>query len=249
MNKIQTLFAGSVMLFALPVLAASQVTISRPGQPDVLVRDAENLAQLLTRAEVQGKTWWPGTVIAEQQASVRAQAQQHALLRRLQQWHGALLAENNRRLAVRVESLHQQIAALRVTGRQVVPVDADVVRLHPQDNHRLVGSYQLYLASEPTSVVLAGVVNRPGKTPWVPGRSVADYLPGAPADGAERSVVQLISPSGCVSTVPVAYWNQRHIEPQTGSIIVVGFSSWVLPDNLSDLNQQIVSLFTQRIPD
>jgi len=49
--------------------------------------------------------------------------------------------------------------------------------------------------------------------------------------------------------VPVAYWNRRHYEPQPGSILFVGFSSWTLPSAYADLNQQIVSVLTHRIPD
>ncbi|MCQ8791431.1 capsule biosynthesis GfcC family protein, partial [Escherichia coli] len=48
---------------------------------------------------------------------------------------------------------------------------------------------------------------------------------------------------------PVALWNKRHVEPPPGSQLWLGFSAHVLPEKYADLNDQIVSVLTQRVPD
>lgn len=251
MKKTIALFAGIVASLSLPAMADSQVTVYYPGQTQTAqVSHAQNLAQLVASPALQGKTWWRGTLIAEKQATAVAQQQQQDLLARLTVWRDALRSDDDAAQAAVVDNVRQQIAALKVTGRQFVSLDPDRVRLMPSANRRLVGDYSVYTLNPPTSVLLFGAVDGAGKTPWVAGRSVADYLqPRDHVRGAERSIAQLISPEGQVTDVPVAYWNRRHVEPEAGSIIFVGFSSWTLPGNLADLNQQIVSVLTHRIPD
>lgn len=251
MKKITTLLAGIVASLSLQAMADSRVTVHYPGQSQTaLVSHADNLAQLVTSPVLQGKTWWPGTVISEKRATIAAQREQQTLLARLQAWRDKLRSNDDLADAAVVENVRQQVAALKVTGRQLVDLDPDVVRTQPQANRRLQGDYEVYTREKPTSVRLAGAVDRPGTTPWVAGRAVSDYLDGrAHQPGAERSVALVISPSGKVTEVPVAYWNRRHAELEAGSTLFIGFSSWALPSELADLNQQIVSVLTHRIPD
>lgn len=251
MKKLIALCAGIAASLSLQALADSQVTVFYPGQQQTAqVSHVANLAQLVASPALQGKTWWPGTVIAEKQATAVALQQQQQLLARLAGWRDALRGDDDAAQAAVVENVRQQVAALKVTGRQLVSLDPDRVRLSSSANRRLVGDYSVYTLAEPTSVTLFGAVDGAGTTPWAAGRSVADYLqPRDHVRGAARNTAQLITPDGQVSEVPVAYWNRRHVEPAAGSIIFVGFSSWTLPRDLADLNQQIVSVLTHRIPD
>ena len=251
MKKITTFLAGIVASLSLHALADSQVSVFYPGQTaPAVVSHAANLAQLVTSPALEQKTWWPGTVISEKRATVAAVQQQQLLLARLQAWRDRLKSDDDTEQAARVENVRQQIAALRVTGRQFVNLDPDWVRLRSRANRTLQGEYSVYTLAKPTSVTLAGVVENAGNVPWAAGRSVVDYLEAHPRmSGGERNTAQVISPGGEVTEVPVAYWNRRHYEPQPGSIIFVGFSSWTLPSAYADLNQQIVSVLTHRIPD
>lgn len=251
MKKITLILAGIVASLSLHAHADGRVDVFYPGQTQpVVISGAANLAQLVTHPALTQKTWWPGTVIGEKLATAVAVQQQQQLLARLQAWRDELKSDGDSEQAAVVDNVRQQIAGLRVTGRQIVNLDPDWVRLRPQANRTLEGEYSLYTLSEPTSVTLAGVVENAGKTPWAAGRSVVEYLDAHPRrDGGERNKAQVISPGGEVTEVPVAYWNRRHYEPQPGSILFVGFSSWTLPSAYADLNQQIVSVLTHRIPD
>ncbi|WP_034911425.1 capsule biosynthesis GfcC family protein [Erwinia sp. 9145] len=249
MKKITLLLAGIPLCASLSAHAQSQVTVYLPGQT-VVVSNAQNLAQLVTNPALAGKTWWPGTVIAERQATAVAVQQQQQLLARLKGWSAALRADNDGEKAARVDNIYQQVAAVKVTGRQTADLDPDRVRIQPQANRRLEGEYSLYTLTKPTTLTMVGLLTDSGKTSWQPGRSVRDYVNDRERlAGAERNNAVLIGPDGKVSEVPIAYWNRRHVEPEAGSIIYLGFSSWSLPGEYADLNQQIVSVLTHRIPE
>lgn len=251
MKKITLLLAGISLGVSLSAYAESQVTVYSPGQTQTSTVDhAQNLAQLVSSPALMGKTWWPGTVIAEKLATAAAIQQQQQLLARLQGWSAQLRADDDGDKAAVVDNLRQQIAAVRVTGRQIVNLDPDWVRMRPAENRRLEGDYSVYTLQKPVTLTLAGLITDSGKTSWQPGRSVVDYLNAHDRlSGAERNTAVLISPEGRVTEVPVAYWNRRHAEPEAGSTLYVGFSSWSLPGDYDDLNQQIVSVLTHRIPD
>ncbi|HBV38964.1 MAG TPA: hypothetical protein DEF05_04545 [Erwinia sp.] len=250
MKNITYFLAGFAACVSLNVCADSEVTVFSPDRSETaLVSHAQNLAQLTASPALAGKTWWPGTVISEKLATAAAVQQQQQLLTRLKNWSAALRADDDGEKATIVDNLYQQIAAIKVTGRQIVNLDPDWVRLRPEDNRLLAGEYSVYTLQKPGSLTIAGLANGSGKTTWVAGRSVVDYLADHERlDGGERNFVTLIAPSGKTEQVPVAYWNHRHVEPDAGSIIYVGFSAWSLPDG-PDLNQQIISVLTHRIPD
>ncbi|MFC0140287.1 capsule biosynthesis GfcC D2 domain-containing protein [Erwinia mallotivora] len=251
MKKITYLLAGMVLGASSQVSAESQVTVFYPGQTQTaVVSHAQNLAQLVTSPALMGRTWWPGTVIAEKLATAVAVQQQQQLLARLQGWSAELRADDDADKAAIVDNVRQQVAGVKVTGRQIANLDPDWVRVRAADNRRLEGEYSVYTLQKPTTLMVAGLVSGSGKTPWLPGRTVVDYLDEHQRlSGAERNFATIIAPSGEVSQVPVAYWNHRHTEPEAGSIIYLGFSSWSLPSQYEDLNQQIISVLTHRIPD
>jgi hypothetical protein len=242
MKIITPLFAVAAMLTAGNALADSQVTVH--GQNGLQIDHAQNLAQLVTHPALH--TWWPGTVIAERGATAVVQKQQKQLLEEMRIWQ----ADSGESLAATIGAVIHQLSAVQVTGRQFTPLDPDWVRLRPEANRTLQGSYDLYTLSQPTQVLVLGALGHPGKESWQPGRTVRDYL--ATHDhlsGAERSFATVIAPSGQTQQIPIAYWNQRHVEVQPGSIIWLGFTSWSLPWGKADLNTRMLSVLTHRIPD
>lgn len=250
--KKQLLIAVSLCAgFIASALADSRVAIHYPGQSQaVVLQGAANLEQLTLRPELNGRTWWPGTVIAERSASGVQQQVQQQLLARLSAFSAELRGDNDGELADSVERVRAQLAAMRVTGRQFVPLDPDWIRLHSEANRRLSGDYSVYTLSRPTSVLVVGVTTPAGPQPYQPGRDVVEYLQTHQRlSGAEKNVAWVIAPDGKTEEVPVAYWNHRHVEVAPGSIIYVGFSSWSLPRAYRDVNEQIISLLTHRIPD
>lgn len=245
MKKIPSLLAALTLAAAGHALADSQVTVHSPHDPRTFQIDhASTLSELLTNPALH--SWWPGTVIAERSATAVAQQQHAQLLADLRAWQ----ADSGDALAATIGSVIQQLSALQVTGRQFTSLDPDWVRLRPEANRTLQGSYDLYTVAPPTQVWVMGALSHPGSESWQPGRTVRDYLaPHARLSGGERSVATVIAPSGETQQVPIAYWNQRHVEVEPGSIIWLGFTTWSLPWGQADLNARMLSVLTHRMPD
>lgn len=228
------------------VFAAGSVKVftSASAKPKTLT-GAEHLLDLVGQPQLSN-SWWPGAVISEERATTEAERQQQALLARL----ATLSAEESGDDAASIKALRQQIQALKVTGRQKINLDPDVVRVSEQGNPPLQGNYTLWAGAQPTDITLFGLLSHPGKQPFMPGRDVASYLDGqSRLSGADRSYAWVIYPNGRTQKVPVAYWNKRHVEPMPGSIIFVGLSDAVWSSTPDEINADILRTLTQRIPE
>lgn len=241
----------AVMVLLLSLSAASvfaagnvKVMIAGSAEPKILT-GAEHLLDLVGQPRLSN-SWWPGAVISEERATMEAGRQQQALLARL----ATLGAEESGDDAVAINTLRQQIQALKVTGRQKINLDPDVVRVSERGNPPLQGNYTLWVGAQPTHITLFGLLSHPGKQPFMPGRDVASYLDGqSRLSGADRSFAWVIYPDGRTQKVPVAYWNKRHVEPMPGSIIYVGLSDAVWSSTPDEINADILRTLTQRIPE
>lgn len=246
--KIKKLLTSAAILaLSCPVLADSQVTVHALTSGKTLTIDhAQNLAQVVTVSNLPANIWWQGAVIAEPQATAVAQQHYQQTLQQLNAWAAVESVDQ----AASIRTVIQQLQAINVTGRQFIPLDPDLVRTREGNNPRLEGRYSLWLPARPVSITLLGAIEGSGKISWQAGRSVRDYLAGRERlTGADRNIAVVIHPDGTVQQAPVAYWNHRHVEPEPGSIIWVGFSSWAVPGEFKNINQQIVSVLTHRIPD
>lgn len=244
MKKRRFILAG-LSLFSALASAEGQVTVHLPrNQNSIVIDRVKNLAQLMTQPALM--PYSHGAVIAERSATAVAQQHYQQTLAKLRAWR----ADSSSDSAAAIDDVIRQLQAINVTGRQFTPLDPDWIRLHPTDNRRLEGHYDLYLSSQPDSVLLLGALAGAGKVRWQPGQSVRHYLADhARLANAERDFATVISPSGATRQVPIAYWNHRHVEVEPGSIIWLGFSSWSLPAAFDDLNSRILSVLTHRIPD
>lgn len=245
MKTTLSLLAGLILAGNSAAWAAGQVTV-HAAQGSATLDNVQNLAQLVTQPALIDGVWWRGAVIAERGASAVAQRQQQQTLTDLRAWQ----AQSSGERATAIGEVLRQLSAVSVTGRQFVSLDPDWIRLHPDANRRLEGSYDLWLTPQPDSVWLMGALHGAGKVSWQPGQTVRGYLKGhAYLSGAENSYVTVISPSGETQRVPVAYWNHRHVEVAPGSTIWLGFSSWSLPGGYEDLNPRMISVLTHRVPE
>ena len=111
-------------------------------------------------------------MIGERQATIKAEQEHLALLARLT----GLAAQEDGDDAAAINSIRQQLQALKVTGRQKVNLDPDEVRVTEKGNPTLEGEYTLWLPVKPTTVTVMGLVSSPGKKPFTPGRDVVSYL-------------------------------------------------------------------------
>ncbi|ASV53597.1 YjbG polysaccharide synthesis-related protein [Lelliottia jeotgali] len=221
-----------------------KVYTSESKEPKTL-SNAEHLIDLVGQPRL-ANSWWPGAVISERQASVVAEQKHKALLARLT----GLAGQETGDTAAAINALRQQLQAIDVTGRQLVNLDPDKVRVVENGNPTLEGEYSLWIAPQPTTVTVMGLVSNPGEKPFTPGRDLASYLDDQSLlAGAERSYAWVVYPDGRTQKAPVAYWNKRHIEPMPGSVIFVGFADHFWTKAYDGLNTDILHSLTHRIPE
>lgn len=207
--------------------------------------NAEHLIDLVGQPRL-ANSWWPGAVISERQATARAEQQHKALLARL----SGLAGQESGDDVAAINSVRQQLQAIAVTGRQLINLDPDTVRVAENGNPSLLGEYSLWIPAKPTTITVMGLVSSPGSKPFTPGRDVASYLDDQGLlSGAEKSYAWVIYPDGRTQNVPVAYWNKRHVEPMPGSVIFVGFADHFWTKAYDGLNDDILHSLTHRIPD
>ncbi|HAX7236336.1 TPA: capsule biosynthesis GfcC D2 domain-containing protein, partial [Escherichia coli] len=210
------------------------------------VGPVENVVQLVTQPQLRDRLWWPGALLTDSAAKAKALKDYQHVMAQLASWE----AEADDDVAATIKSVRQQLLNLNITGRLPVKLDPDFVRVDENSNPPLVGDYTLYTVQRPVTITLLGAVSGAGQLPWQAGRSVTDYLQDHPRlAGADKNNVMVITPEGETVVAPVALWNKRHVEPPPGSQLWLGFSAHVLPEKYADLNDQIVSVLTQRVPD
>lgn len=132
-------------LCAASVFAAGSVKVITTGSTEAkTLTGAEHLVDLVGQPKL-ANSWWPGAVIGEERATAEAQRQQQALLDRL----ATLSAGESGDDAAAINALRQQIQALKVTGRQTINLDPDVVRVSERGNPPLQGNYTLWVGRSP----------------------------------------------------------------------------------------------------
>lgn len=142
----QTIVALILSVGASSVFAAGTVKVFSNGSSEAkTLTGAEYLIDLVGQPRL-ANSWWPGAVISEELATAAALRQQQALLTRLAE----LAADSSADDAAAINALRQQIQALKVTGRQKINLDPDIVRVAERGNPPLQGNYTLWVGPPPS---------------------------------------------------------------------------------------------------
>ena len=244
--KKPLIIAAMLSMTPFVAMATGTVDVHIAGNEKTLtLTHAERLADLVGQPRLAG-SWWPGAAITSPTAAAKAEREHQALLAEL----AVLAADEGGSEAGAINALRNQLQATPVTGRLLVPLDPDTVRVHSKNNPPLEGNYTLWLGREPSTITLVGLVDKPGKIPFTPGRDAASYLDDVSLlSGADRSYAWVIYPDGRTQKAPVAYWNKRHFEPMPGSILFVGFADSIWTNQYDALNTEILRSLSQRRPE
>ena len=244
--KKMRIAAAALSLISAAALAAGTVEVHQAGVAKPLtLTNAERLVDLVGQPRLAG-SWWPGAVITTPQVTEQATREHQALLAQL----STLAADEGGSAAAAINALRNQLQAVPVVGRLLVPLDPDTVRVHSKNNPPLQGKYTLWLGREPSTITLVGLGEKPGNIAFTPGKDAAGYLADINLlSGADHSYAWLIYPDGRTQKAPVAYWNKRHIEPMPGSILFVGFADSLWTNKYEALNAAILRSLSQRRPE
>ena len=241
--------AGLLLLLACSAfsLSAAELTLHYAGKTEsVTVPERSPLSEAYAALHFSPDADWSSALIARTAPDQSLKAAQATLLQNLHRLE--LQWQDNPTLVQSVQQMVTLVSQAPVAKRIPAKLDPDWVQLRPEFDPKLEGSYTLYLTPYAFKVQLAGLAGNQILSIHE-GSQLADYLADAHYQtGAEKDFVYLIAPEGQWSKMPVALWNRVNAEPSPGSVIFVGFDSALLPDDLLNLNEQIVSYLANRIP-
>ena len=234
--------------------ADSTISIWWKGQP---IKDLHYAKQvtlsnvLLDPVILPYDPYWPVGQISTPARQQEVEYQRKALLVDLTALYKYWFNAGSESLASSVLQLQQQLVQLKLTGRFEVPVDPEInLALSGVNNPILQGNYQLYLAPRRPEILIAGVVKKSETVPVRPAAGLRDYWKRTDIlEGGDPAGIYIVSPSGKYGWFPVAIWNERHIEAMPGAILFVGFSPDILPKQYQNLNQRILTLLANRMPE
>lgn len=252
--KLKTLFA--LLLPAITVHSAepgSQVNVvySNHLVATVKLLSGARLADLLVSSQLPSETYWRSAQISHPQSHANIISDKINLLNDLKALQVQWMRDGN--MGALVQSSQQlliEIDRLNVTGRLPITIDPVINRAHEDKNPLLSGEYTMFISPRSQFIYFTGLINGVSRQLLREGAGLADYWQAySLLAGADLAQAYLIQPTGEVSLVPVAVWNQLHREPMAGATLFVGFDTDLLPAKYKNLNLRIANLLANRIPE
>ncbi|CAJ1820186.1 capsule biosynthesis GfcC family protein [Aeromonas jandaei] len=209
------------------------------------------LADLLFSSKLPSNIYWRTAQISNPEYHARIMADKMTLLSDLKALQVQWMRDGD--MGEWVQSSQQllvEIDRLDVSGRLPILLDPVVNRAHEDKNPMLLGDYTLFISNRSQFIYFTGLINGASRQPLIEGAGLADYWQEySLLAGADLAQAYLIQPTGEVSLVPVATWNQLHREPMAGATLFVGFDTALLPAKYKNLNLRIANLLANRIPE
>lgn len=249
-----------LMLLTVGGAQAAQLTVKTPQQTLAVVKQADGtrLIEFYQQVAFPSDVNWRTALISDYASTQKVYAQAEALRQSLAELETRWRNAGDGDLAISAWLMRKMLDQVDVAGRISTPLDPDRIRVTPRANRPLVGDYALYIAPRVSHFTLAGLINTDpdmaelktvGDVGLQSGGTVRDYvLERRFLTGANQGAGYLIDGQGAWRKVPLALWNQQHIEPAAGETLFIGFDPSVLPNEFASLNDQIADFLANRIP-
>lgn len=191
---------------------------------------------------------WNMSLISNNGSDQLIEEKKNNLLNKLQQLRNKWSLDEKLDLSASASELMREISSVNVAGRLVAHLDPDFLMVHPENNDKLNGSYNLYLVKKDYKLHVLGLINAPYTLNIESGVSIDEYIKNySHLDGADKNMGFLIEGNGSINKVPLAYWNSHHIEPAPGSTLFVGFDKSILPPGFESINNDVATLLANKV--
>lgn len=251
---------ATLLLLVVGVSHAAQLTVKDPQKTLAVVKQADGtrLDAFYQQVTFPANINWRSALISDYATTQKVYAEAEVLRSKLAELETRWRNSGDGDLAISAWLMRKMLDQVEVAGRIPTQLDPDQVRVTPRFNRPLVGDYALYIAPYTSRFTLAGLINADadiaelntlGDVALQSGATVRDYVANRRfLPGANSSVGYLIDGHGTWRKVPLALWNQQHIEPAAGDMLFIGFDPSVLPSEAVSLNDQIADFLANRIP-
>lgn len=248
-NRNAIIMAISLLLcstFIVSQALAAKLTVELPSEQIVLdypqpVRLDQLLRDVIKESKVSSPLIFPlGNQLFNLDHHNEAQQLKQQVISQLQR-----MAAQDANLRVSTEILIEQINSWDIGYRELINLDYDQVRIAPEDNPLLSGSYELILPNRENTVHIEGLLFDSRTVSFSASDSLSAYIiPSSILSSANPSYAWVIYPDGQHKRVGYTYWNDEGTRLTPDSIIFVGFSS--NSEKIRNLEANIIKLISMR---
>ncbi|CCN47601.1 conserved hypothetical protein [Vibrio nigripulchritudo MADA3029] len=232
MKTLYSLLRSSpfVLLFFLSnALSAHQLTIHLPNQQvNLSYMVPARLSQVISDTQAQSKEnlFFPAVILASRSKQEEVDALRHSISKQL-----------TRKNSDDSSKVLNQLTDFQYVGREWVSTDFDELRLKPELNPLLSGSYDLYVSPRKNTVQTLGYVKNPDSLLMVSSQGLSHYLDSIEAlTSGDLDELYIIHSDGTVIKTELGYWQPKRYYLSPGAKIFVGSE-----DN-PNLNKEIAEL-------
>ncbi|MBD1558485.1 hypothetical protein HC752_16235 [Vibrio sp. S9_S30] len=210
---LKALLATAVFFSAL--VSSHQLTVHLPNQKlNLNYTMPSPLSQVIADTQAQNKEtlFFEGAVLASATQQAKVDSQKHALFKRLTR-------ENSEQTLY----LLNQLKALHFVGREWVNLDYDLIRLKPELNPLLSGSYDFYVSPRRNQVRILGQLKQPASFPLLDTQDITAYLDDIELSAfGDLDQVFIIHTNGDVIQAQLGYWQPERYYLSPGAMIFIG---------------------------
>jgi hypothetical protein len=240
-RKIIALYLVS---FLLCIANVSQANVNiQINQTQYSYLTQPRLNEILTPIEAAANWYWPSAQLFNLDKTA-VEEQRQALISLLSNY-----AKQNDDSRATYAALIQQLQNWRLADRIQIKIDFELTRFSLEHNPRFEdGDYLLKLSTRPKNLYIFGAIDAPIVKTFSENSCLQDLLTDVNRlANADLNQVYLISPSGSVQSVPIAYWNSRCVVAMPGSSIYVPLQENQWFKQAKVINRQVASLAINRI--
>ncbi len=203
--------------------------------------------EVLAHQALEHNWYWPSTALFEL-GDLDLESRRKVILAKLDKLKTNHLAEQQ--IFDAISNLQSQINQWQLAKRIILPINYDLARISPENNPRFeAGNYLLKLQLRSESITAFGLVKMPTTIEHKGGSSFNYYVTDMKIlSVANNSELYIIQPDGKVNKAGYAYFNQSSPDIMPGSRIFVPFKSELFSTELDAINQEIVELAINWIP-
>lgn len=215
------------------------------------------LKQALNAMEQQGllaDAYWSGVRLIKTDENADINAKKRNVVLRLSELETYWRSRRENEKADAAAMLQGQIKGWELGQQYWGAISIESARQNLADNPLLPeGDYVLHVPERPEHVYVYGLVSKPGKYEFHPGKTAANWLHSVEQDaellaGYNKSRVSVISVD-TESAVSWSYYQQNDTELTPGHILWLGFEPNQLPPKYKSLNADIRELLSHFVKD
>ena len=200
------------------------------------------LSEVLSPVAAMDNWYWPASRLYRNSDVVSSNLKKQVLNSLIE--HSA----KNNRYTSSYQSIAQEIGSWSLLDTVLINIDFDLARISQSDNPLFEpDQYEMFLTPRPSTLYIFGAVNEALVISYPDNTCIHNMLSQVTMlNGADKSQVYIIDPSGNIRTVATAYYSKHCVSLIPGAIIFVPLQEGLLLNHHAIINMDIAKLVMHR---